>query len=69
MTDIDWYDHRHELEPGQVFLCHDGSIVKLDHRVPGDGTDWIVQDNYGGKWFCDGTRIHPGDLRERSTVE
>ena len=63
-----WYHHRDELAPGQVFLCHDGSAVRLDHRVPGDGTDWIVEDNYNGHWIADERRIHPGDLRDRSTV-
>lgn len=60
----DWYDNRDELEPGQVFRCHDGSIVKLDRRVPGDGTKWYVADWDGKSWgWYDGTN-EPGDLDE-----
>jgi len=33
-----WYHHRHELNQGQVFRLADGSFVKLDRRVAGDGT-------------------------------
>jgi len=72
---IDWYDRRHELEGGQVFRCEDGSIVKLEHRKPGDGTDWIVQDWYsgnsafpdyaGGYWIADENSLHPSELAER----
>lgn len=60
-----WYTHRQELEPGQVFLCADVSVVRLDTRVPGDGTKWSVDDWDSGSWFCCGTEIEPGDLRGR----
>lgn len=57
-----WYHHRHDLEPGQVFRLSDGSIVKLDRRVPGDGTKWYVAD-WNLYWsYCD-NQIEPGELR------
>lgn len=55
-----WYHHRHELEPGMVFLTAFG-VVQLDRRVPGDGTQWYVADWYDGWGFYDST-IEPGDL-------
>lgn len=58
-----WYDHRHELEVGQIFLLSDGSIVELDHRVPGDGTKWYVLDWSGRSWSCMDSTIEPGELR------
>jgi hypothetical protein len=61
---IDWYERRHELEPGQIFRAQDGSIVKLDRRVPGDGTKWYVADWWKGWAYMDST-IEPGDLAER----
>ena len=60
----DWYDRRHELQPDQVFRMHDGSIVKLDRMVPGDGTDWYVADWSNG-WTHWDNRIHPSDLCEQ----
>ena len=64
MTGIDWYERRNELNPEQVFRCYDGSIVKLDRRVPGDGTKWYVATWYDGWSYYDST-IEPGDLTER----
>ena len=70
----DWYEYRDELESGMVFTSCYG-IVKLDHRKPGDGTDWVVQTWYRGHlgvpgyerghWSCDEDSIHPGDLEQR----
>lgn len=70
----DWYEHRDELEPGMVFTSCFG-IVKLDHRVPGDGTDWVVETWYRGHpgvpgyehghWSSDESSIHPSDLEVR----
>ncbi len=73
----DWYERRDELEPDQIFRTQDGSIVKLDRGVPGDGTRWYVQDwnrkttldgkawsdNFG--WSCEDSTVEPGDLSER----
>lgn len=59
----DWYERQRELRQGMVFKCHDGSVVKLDHTVPGDGTDWRVADLYDGRWCYEERRIHPGDLK------
>lgn len=64
-----------EREPGQVYRTVYGSIVRLDRRVPGDGTDWYADDWYPGNpnvkgyerghWSCEDSRLHPGDLTER----
>lgn len=59
--DIDWYERRAELEPEMVFRSFDGSLVKLDRQVPGDGTKWYVADWHNGWSYCDST-IEPGDL-------
>lgn len=60
----DWYERRDELEPEQVFRTYDGSVVKLDRRVPGDGTLWYVADWWNGWTYMDST-AEPGDLVER----
>lgn len=58
----DWYERRNELLDGQVFRTHDGSIVRLDRRVAGDGTKWFVADlDDVGFGYWDNT-IEPGDL-------
>lgn len=56
-----WYENRHELEEGMVFRTRDGSIVRLDHSVPGDGTKWYVND-WTGVWSYYDNTIEPGDL-------
>ena len=61
----DWYERKDELEPYQVFATNDGSVVRLDHRRPGDGTQWVVQDYYNGGWVYDESVIEPGDLNVR----
>lgn len=63
----DWYERRHELEPGMVFLDYQGDMIRLYMPVPGDGTDWFVDTYYGPHWCCDMVQIHPGDLRKRLT--
>lgn len=57
---IDWYERRDELNAEQVFLVAYGA-VKLDRRVPGDGTKWYVADWLNGWSYLDNT-IEPGDL-------
>lgn len=66
----DWYADRDKLEEGQVFRMYDGSFVKLDHRKPGDGTQWVVADWRGVPpghastgWAYYENTIEPGDLR------
>ena len=61
----DWYERRDELDPEMVFKTHEGQIVKLDHRVPGDATQWRVATWYGDHWSYDETMIEPGDLADR----
>lgn len=60
----EWYERQHELEEGQVFRMRDGSVVKLERAVPGDGTAWFAADWYNGHWTYDDTVIEPGDLIE-----
>ena len=60
----DWYERRAELEPGQIFRTYDNSIVLLDRRVPGDGTQWYVADWWNGWSYMD-SKIEPGDLVEK----
>lgn len=62
---IDWYERCDELEEAQIYLTHSGDIVKLDRRVPGDGTDWYVADWTGRNFSYTDTRLHPGELSER----
>lgn len=66
MAQTDWYERRDELEPGQVFRDYEGDLVKLDRRVPGDGTQWYVATWWGHSWYYGDTAIEPGDLRERA---
>lgn len=67
----DWYDHRDELEPGMIVINYQGSRLRLDHRVPGDGTNWVCDVWYsrpdhenGGYWCADECHIHPSDIIE-----
>lgn len=53
------------LEPGQTFVTIDGSVVKLDRRVPGDGTKWYVADWWNDSWAYMDSTIEPGDLEEK----
>jgi hypothetical protein len=66
MTDkqIDWYERRNELCPGQVFEHVCGGLVRLDRRVPGDGTQWYVADwsDYAKAWLYEDGTIEPGNL-------
>lgn len=62
---IDWYEHRHNLQEGMIFHTREGTTVKLDRRVPGDGTKWYVADSIAGKWFYEDSTIEPGDLLEK----
>lgn len=61
----DWYKRRDELWPGMAFRCRDGSIVKLDRHVPGDGTKWYVAEWFNNHWSYEDATIEPGDLVER----
>ena len=61
---IDWYERQNELKPDQVFdSCY--GLVKLDRRVPGDGTKWYVADwvDYNKSWAYYDSIIEPGDLK------
>jgi len=65
MAQADWYGRRHELEPGMVCTLEDGLKVRLDHRVPGDGTNWSCDVWMGGArgyWSCEEHEIHPSDI-------
>lgn len=65
MTTIDWYERRDELTPDQVFTTCDGSIVKLDRRVPGDGTKWYVATWWDDSFSYEDATIEPSDLLDR----
>jgi hypothetical protein len=58
----DWYARRNELEPEMVFRDYAGDLLKLDHRKPGDGTQWVVAVWHNGWSYCESV-IEPGDLR------
>lgn len=71
MDEVDsdyWYAHRHELESDQIFRTLEGSLVKLDRTVPGDGSKWYVADWHNGWSYYDST-IEPGDLRSMPLPE
>ena len=59
---IDWYERRDELEPEMVFTDFSGDLVKLDFRVPGDGSQWYVADWLEDHWSYECTIIEPADL-------
>lgn len=61
----DWYERRHELEPGMTFEDIDGDEVILDRRVPGDGTKWYIGVWTGRGWSYYDDTIEPGDLVKR----
>jgi hypothetical protein len=63
---IDWYDRQDELRPEMVFQLHDGDLVKLDRRVPGDGTKWYVADWSNGSWGYWDSTIEPSDLWKKA---
>ena len=63
MSYKDWYKHRYDLEPGMVFRDYGGDLVKLDRRVPGDGTQWYVAQMWGESWAYMDSKIEPGDLQ------
>jgi hypothetical protein len=60
----DWYENRHLLEPGMVFVDIYGDKVMLDRRVPGDGTKWYVADHnsYYDSWSYEDSTTEPGEL-------
>ena len=61
----DWYARRFELDPGMCFRTITGDFVKLDQRVPGDGTKWYIADWIAGHWSHDHNTIEPSDLAKR----
>ena len=62
MTEPDWYERSNELESGMVFKDYQGDLVKLDRRVPGDGSQWYVATVWGDSWAWMDSIIEPGDL-------
>lgn len=62
---VDFYAERHSLKDGDVFRDFEGDLVKLDRRVPGDGTKWYVAVWTGSSWSYDDNTMEPGDLRTR----
>ncbi len=64
-----WYVNRDCLNEGDIFKTYDQSLVKLDRRVPGDGTRWYVATWSGGSWGYYDNTIEPGDLRGERMFE
>ena len=60
----DWYERKGDLRPDMIFRHNDGTLVKLDRTVPGDGTKWYVADWTGRGWAYEDGTIEPGDLLE-----
>jgi hypothetical protein len=60
-----WYDNRSKLQTGMVFSLDDGDIVRLDRKVPGDGTLWYADNYYGNTWLSYDYEVEPGDLDKR----
>jgi hypothetical protein len=61
----DWYEHRHELEVGDVFETHRGHVVALENRTVIGDPCWRVVSLLNGEWFYDGDVVHPSDLKTR----
>lgn len=59
---VDWYERCDELNSGDLFTTHDGRVVRLDRRVPGDGTRWYVVSVEGDKEYYYDDTVEPGDL-------
>ena len=59
-----WYDNKHLLRADMVFKCDDGSIIKLDRRIPGDGTEWYALEWLEDRWGAEDLTGHPGDFCE-----
>lgn len=60
-----WYERQDELEYGMVFKSRSGSLLKLDHPVPGDGTKWFVATFWNGSWAYMEDTVEPADLVQR----
>jgi hypothetical protein len=50
--------------PDMVFRDYNDGLVKLDRRVPGDGTKWYVARWYerNHRWSHDDATIEPSEL-------
>lgn len=64
MSDPDWYERRNELREDQVFRDFEGDLVKLDRRVPGDGSRWYAAVLCGRSWSYEDYEVEPTDLRD-----
>lgn len=45
-----WYENRHKLQPGMIFLTDTNDVVQLDRGVAGDATKWFVLDLDQSGW-------------------
>jgi hypothetical protein len=61
----DWYEHRHELEVGDVFTTHRGHKVALEGHVMIDNINWHVVSFLNGEWHYFGEIVSPSDLKTR----
>lgn len=58
--------NRYELKAGQVWVDHEGYLLRLDRSVPGDGSAWYADVWMGGHWSHEDCQIEPSDLIERA---
>lgn len=62
----DWYEHRHELEVGDVFTTHWEGKVALDRKASDvHNSAWYVVDCINGYWYHNDNIIHPIELKAR----
>lgn len=59
-----WYENQDRLNIGDVCELDDGTIIKLDRRVPGDGTRWYVATWSGKSFSYEDYTIEPGDIKK-----
>lgn len=62
---VDWYEEKERLRADMVFMQGDGSVIRLDCRVPGDGTEWYALEWIGERWVAEDLTVHPGDFVEQ----
>lgn len=58
-----YYDDWADLKPGMVVEDIEGDILKLDRRVPGDGTDWYCAIWMNDHFSYEDLRVHPADIK------
>lgn len=58
-----WYENRNLLQPGMIFRhAYEDIYVRLDRRVPGDGTQWYADIWIRDGWSSEDFGVEPSDL-------